>query len=239
MDHAGIRSRDECGGGYRRAFAVPADWIGKRVKLRCEGVYSEAAVWINGKEVGRHAGGFTPFELDVTDLVRAGPQNVIALSVVNETEADRMASGSKYACHALGGITRGIRLFVLPDVNIASLAVATAFDAGFRDASLNLALGVMNESGTARTGLGRARADRARRAFGSTRSDLHRYRNRRGRRSVDERRLDPRFQSSEWDNEHPASTRSPSGLKPAGRSWKRSCSGWDSVRSRFGATGCS
>jgi len=131
--------------GYRRVFTIPKEWAGRRVKLRCDGVYSDATVWINGKRAGHHLGGFTPFELDVTEQVQAGGENVIALAVTNESEADRLASGTQYACHVLGGIPRGIRLFALPAVHVASLFVTTRFDAAFRDATLGIELCSANE----------------------------------------------------------------------------------------------
>lgn len=131
--------------GYRRAFKVPRDWSGKRVKLRCEGVYSDATVWINGKKAGEHQGGFTPFELDVTDLVQAKGENRIALAVINESKADTLASGTKYACHPLGGIPRAIRLVALPAAHVSSLQITTAFDAAFRDATLGVSVEFANE----------------------------------------------------------------------------------------------
>ena len=131
---------------YARAFDVPDDWQGKRIKLRCDGVYSDAIVWVNGHEAGRHSGGFTPFELDVTALIEPGPgSNTLALSVLNESVADQLASGTKYACHPLGGIPRGIRLMVLPAVHLSSLQVTTTFDAAYRDATLGLALDAVCE----------------------------------------------------------------------------------------------
>ena len=40
--------------GYQRDFVVPKDWSGQRIKLRCDGVYSDSRVWINGRR-GWHA----------------------------------------------------------------------------------------------------------------------------------------------------------------------------------------
>ena len=145
----GFDVKPDTAAGYRRTFTVPKDWSGKRVKLRCEGVYSDATVWVNGKQAGHHQGGFTPFELDVTDLVRTQGANVIALAVINESKADKLASGTQYACHPLGGIPRSIRLFALPAANISSLQVTTAFDVAFRDAKLGVTVEFANEGATA------------------------------------------------------------------------------------------
>ncbi|MDD4103179.1 MAG: hypothetical protein PHU80_11200, partial [Kiritimatiellae bacterium] len=146
----GLRVEANAAAGYRRTFVVPGDWAGKRVKLRCDGVYSDASVWINGKMAGHHEGGFTPFEIDVTELIVIDGENRIDLAVANESLADTLASGTQYACHSLGGISRKIRLFALPAVNVAALYVTTAFDGGFRDATLGVTLCSVNEGQTTR-----------------------------------------------------------------------------------------
>jgi len=64
---------------YRRTFDVPGGEKGRRVFLFFEGVGSYAAVWVNGRSVGSHAGGLTTFTLDVTDAVRFGAPNVLAV----------------------------------------------------------------------------------------------------------------------------------------------------------------
>ena len=56
---------------YRRSFRVPADWKGKRVLLNFGAVDYRARVWLNGKVLGDHEGGHTPFRFDVTPLLKA------------------------------------------------------------------------------------------------------------------------------------------------------------------------
>ena len=139
--------------GYSRSFFLPASWQGRRIKLRCNGVYSRAEIFVNRRPAGSHLGGFTPFELDVTDLVTPGQENRIALAVTSESIADSTSNGSFYAVHPLGGITRDICLLALPEVNLSSLHAATTFDSLYTDAVLAADIEVTNEGATAAEGL--------------------------------------------------------------------------------------
>jgi hypothetical protein len=132
--------------GYWRSFDIPKDWKGKRFILRCNAVNSDCVVWVNGQSIGKHAGGFTPFEFDITDAVKMGASNTIALSVLSDTVADKLASASKYAKHSLGGITRSIELLALPEVHLASLQIQTDFDADYKNATLKVAFEVAGAS---------------------------------------------------------------------------------------------
>ena len=68
---------------YRQTLTVPARFIGKRIFLWCGGVDETAKIWVNGQVAGISPGAaFYPFEMDVTGLVREGP-NVIVLCVAN------------------------------------------------------------------------------------------------------------------------------------------------------------
>lgn len=67
---------------YRRTVEIAALRPDETVALRFEGVNSYATIWVNGREVGRHAGGLTGFEVDISPAVRRG-RNVIAVRVDN------------------------------------------------------------------------------------------------------------------------------------------------------------
>ena len=63
---------------YRRTFDAPTREDGRRVILHLGAVDYTATVWINDELAVRHEGGYTPFSVDITDLLNdAGPQTLI------------------------------------------------------------------------------------------------------------------------------------------------------------------
>jgi len=66
---------------YRRTFEVPPGDAGKRLWLEFDGVFRDAQVFVNGWFVGHHEGGYNGFRYDITDLVRPGEKNVVAVKV--------------------------------------------------------------------------------------------------------------------------------------------------------------
>lgn len=56
---------------YRTVFSLPADFQKARVLLHCGAADQCATVFVNGKEVGSHTGGYHPITLDITDMLRA------------------------------------------------------------------------------------------------------------------------------------------------------------------------
>ncbi len=68
-------------GAYHRTFTAPEAWQGKRIKLRANAIYSHAQIWVNGKRAGGHEGGFTPFERDITEMVKPGAKNDVHILV--------------------------------------------------------------------------------------------------------------------------------------------------------------
>ncbi len=79
---------------YRRMFEVPASMRGKRLLLHFDAVDWHARVWLNGRFVGEHRGGYCPFALEITDAVREGA-NELTLHAIDHTVSGMQATGKQ------------------------------------------------------------------------------------------------------------------------------------------------
>ena len=86
---------------YRRAFTVPAEMQGKRVLLRFGAVDFECTVYVNGKQVGGHKGGYTPFAIDITKVLVEG-ENDLCLRVQDDPDCTQ-PRGKQYWDRGLMG----------------------------------------------------------------------------------------------------------------------------------------
>lgn len=96
-------------GWYRRGFSIPSDPAPGHCRwaLEFDGVFQSTEVFVNGRPVGEHHGGYTAFSLDVTGAVHPG-ENVLAVRVDNTWRA---ALAPRAGEHVFGGgIYRDVRL---------------------------------------------------------------------------------------------------------------------------------
>ena len=121
---------------YRRSVLVPSDFEGKRVILRFDGVYSRARVWVDGKLVREHHGGFTSWDCDITGTITPGRLAWITVGVTDM--ADEISYGSNYAKHYLGGILRDVKLIALPHNPVTRFHVETDLDPSYAQARLKV-----------------------------------------------------------------------------------------------------
>jgi beta-galactosidase/beta-glucuronidase len=80
---------------YRRAIKVPKSWATKRVLLHFDAVDWEATVWIDGKQVGVHRGGYSPFTFDVTDLATPDRVHELVVGVWDPSDAGTQPRGKQ------------------------------------------------------------------------------------------------------------------------------------------------
>jgi beta-glucuronidase len=87
-------TRDHIGDAwYERTFFVPSTWTGRRLALRFSSADHTAVVWVNGREVARHRGGFLPFEADLAGAVVLGGENRVTVAVNNILTWDILPPG--------------------------------------------------------------------------------------------------------------------------------------------------
>ncbi len=79
---------------YRRRLDIPAQWKGKTVLVHFGAVDYFARVWVNGKFVGEHRGGYTPFSVDVTPALQEG-ENYIVLCAEDDTKGGHQPVGKQ------------------------------------------------------------------------------------------------------------------------------------------------
>ncbi|HMK38311.1 MAG TPA: glycoside hydrolase family 2 TIM barrel-domain containing protein, partial [Bacteroidota bacterium] len=80
---------------YRRTFEVPDEWRGKRLFLNFGAVDWEAAVYVNGKRLGSHRGGYDPFGFDITDSLKPGKVQELIVGVNDPTDAGEQPRGKQ------------------------------------------------------------------------------------------------------------------------------------------------
>lgn len=97
-------------GWYRKNFKVDESLKGKSVRIDFDGVYMDSTVWINGHRLGNHPYGYSPFSYDITEYLRFGELNTIAVKVNHQTPSSRWYSGS--------GIGRDVDLVVTDPVHV-------------------------------------------------------------------------------------------------------------------------
>lgn len=95
-------------GWYQKDVVIPASWKSKDIYIYFEGASQITEVFINGKSVGSHIGGYNFFSFPITDAVKFDEQNNITIKVNNEHNEDIPPLSADFTFY--GGIYRDIYL---------------------------------------------------------------------------------------------------------------------------------
>ncbi len=102
---------------YEKGFRIEAEDVGRSVVLHFEGVYQNCSVSVNGRTAGAHKYGYTAFDIDISDYVRA-EENTVTVHVDNSLEPNcRWYSGS--------GIYRPVTLLIRDRKYIKTVHIET------------------------------------------------------------------------------------------------------------------
>jgi len=101
---------------YRKEFAVDADLASRRAFVEFEGAFQHSWVYLNGKLLGEHKGGYTGFCYDMNPALNYGSRNVLAVRVKNGWDATiaPRAGDSIFP----NGLNRNIRFIITNDQHV-------------------------------------------------------------------------------------------------------------------------
>ncbi len=108
-------------GWYRKDFLLPPGPRGRLWIVRFESINYRADVWLNGRLIGRHAGAYLPFELDLSHL-RAGVNRLI-VRVDDRRSPSDIPSGPSGGWFNYGGIVREVYLRPVERADLAQVVV--------------------------------------------------------------------------------------------------------------------
>ena len=120
-----LRHVFEGSGWYRRTFAVPSDWKGRRIWIKVGDVTSQGWLWINGTQVAWLENYCGTYKYEITDLVKPGAEMKVVLQVSN---AVAKRGGTRNSMNRWLGVPRAIELEATPQVFIDDAWARGDFD---------------------------------------------------------------------------------------------------------------
>lgn len=80
---------------YRRTFTLPQNWDNSRVLMHFGAVDWDTTVYVNGRQVGTHRGGYDPFSFDITAALTPGKQQEVIVKVYDPTDKGYQPRGKQ------------------------------------------------------------------------------------------------------------------------------------------------
>lgn len=132
---------------YCSSIFVPREWAERRTWLRVGSADYGATVWVNGRCVGQHQGGFLPFECEITAALELGRKNTLTIRVSNELSAETIPQGirpedfiregrlrdetfpaTRFDFFPYGGIHRPVIIHSTPKSHLRAISVDTSIE---------------------------------------------------------------------------------------------------------------
>jgi hypothetical protein len=121
---------------YHRAFTIPKEWAGQRVLLHFGAVDWATTVYLNGKNLGSHRGGYDAFTFDITSALKGDGAQELVVSVLDPTDSGWPLRG-KQVLHpggcsytACSGIWQTVWLEPVPNDSVDALKAVPDLKAG-------------------------------------------------------------------------------------------------------------
>lgn len=116
-------------GWYRKQFNFDNQPSGSRILLKFDAVFNRSEVWLNGTKLGKHEGGYTPFQFDVTQNIRQG-KNLLVVKANNHLDSltiptilSNPSNAGNVGWVNYGGITRDVSLIIKPEAYLKNVKI--------------------------------------------------------------------------------------------------------------------
>ena len=116
---------------YRKRFVAPGSARGRTVLLKFGAVDYRAVVLVNGREAGRHEGGYLPFSLDIGHLLQPG-ENEILVRVEDPGSQPEIPHGKQNWYLQVSGLWQSVTWELRPRDRIESFRITAGADGSFR-----------------------------------------------------------------------------------------------------------
>lgn len=111
-------------GWYKKTIYLGDEYKDKRLFLRFSAVGNVADVYVNGRFIGEHKGGYSAFCYEITEAVHLGKQNTIMVKTNNQMRPDVIPINNRLFAN-YGGIYRRVHLIATGKLNISTLDYAS------------------------------------------------------------------------------------------------------------------
>jgi hypothetical protein len=115
-------------GWYYRTIRVPAAWRGQRVFLCVGAADWHTTAWLDGRSVGEHRGGYTPFDLELTPHVAFGEEQLLVVRVDDTAHPFKLEGKQGYG--PARGFWQTVYLEARPEAYIDSIQLSPDVDKG-------------------------------------------------------------------------------------------------------------
>jgi beta-glucuronidase len=125
---------------YQRQVRVPRGWNDEQIMVRVDSATHEGVVFVNGKEVVRHVGGYMPFQADISSHVSAGEEFTLTIAVSNVLTNETIPPGRVvtkddgtrqqtylHDFYNYSGLARSVWIYSVPETHVEDVTVVTDF----------------------------------------------------------------------------------------------------------------
>ena len=119
---------------YKRIFKIPSEWKKKQIRLNFGAVDWQAEVFVNGKSMGVHQGGYDSFSFDITNALKPGEEQLLEVLVWDPTSEGTQPRGKQVTepngiwYTPVSGIWQTVWIEPVPEVSIETIRMRPDID---------------------------------------------------------------------------------------------------------------